>query len=193
MEGKGQSRPQRPTSSTKLWAGSQLLTTSSWDPGLLTSARRVAAWDQFPRGDTQHTWDGALVVHPGNQVPRTGVEIKTMAHLGQCTCQAPGHLSCSDLGRAQNASPTESVPLWSTWEPEPEQLRPGKCMKLGARFGQFPCRATWSLSSVDRETTRAVSWSKPSVVHTLWALPTHASDICLQCSSLPTTQLNKWA
>ena len=29
--------------STKLWAGSQLLTTSSWDPGWLTSARRVAA------------------------------------------------------------------------------------------------------------------------------------------------------
>ena len=23
-------------------------------------------------------------------------------------------LSCSDLGRAQNAGPTESVPLWST-------------------------------------------------------------------------------
>ena len=34
-EGKGllQSQPQRPASSTKLWAGSQLRTTSSWDPG----------------------------------------------------------------------------------------------------------------------------------------------------------------
>ena len=42
--------------------------------------------------------------------------------------QAPGHLSGSDLGRAQNAGPTESAPLWSTGEPEPERLRPGKCM-----------------------------------------------------------------
>ena len=48
-----------------------------------------------------------------------------MAHLGQCTRQAPGHLSCSDLERAQNARPTKSVPLQSTREPEPEQLTPG--------------------------------------------------------------------
>ena len=34
---------------------------------------------------------------------------------------------------AQNTGPTESVPLWSTREPEPEQLGPGKCMKLRAR------------------------------------------------------------
>ena len=33
---------------------------------------------------------------------------------GDCTCQAPGHLSCLDLGRAQSTGPTESVPLWST-------------------------------------------------------------------------------
>ena len=30
------------------------------------------------------------------------------------TCQTPGHLSCSDLGRAQNAGPTESAPLRTT-------------------------------------------------------------------------------
>ena len=41
--------------STKLQAGSQLLTKSSWDPGWLTSARRVAARDQFSRRDTQNT------------------------------------------------------------------------------------------------------------------------------------------
>ena len=35
-------------SSTKLQAGSQLLMKSSWDPGLLTSARRVVARDQTP-------------------------------------------------------------------------------------------------------------------------------------------------
>ena len=40
-------------------------------------------------------------------------------------CQAAGHLSCSDLEWAQNTGPTKSVPLWRTWEPEPEWLRPG--------------------------------------------------------------------
>ena len=43
LEGEGQSWPQRLASSTKLWAGSQLLTISSWDPGQLISVRRVIA------------------------------------------------------------------------------------------------------------------------------------------------------
>ena len=110
---------------------------------------------------------------------------------GECAPQAPGHLSGWNLGRAQNAGPTESVPLWSTREPEPKRLRPGNCTHPRARSRQFPCRATWSLSSVDRESTHAVSGGKPSVAQTLQALPTHASDICLQGSFLPTTQLNK--
>ena len=46
---------------------------------------------------------------------------------GECAHQAPGRLTCSDLGRAQNAGPIKSVPLWSTQEPEHEQHRPGKC------------------------------------------------------------------
>ena len=110
---------------------------------------------------------------------------------GECARQAPGHLSCLDLGRAQNAGPTESAPLWSTRVPEPEQLRPGKCTQPRARFRQFPYRTTWSLSSVDWESTHAISEAKPSVAKTLRALPTHTSDICLQCSSVPRAQLNK--
>ena len=112
---------------------------------------------------------------------------------GECTHQAPGRLSCSNLGRAQNAGPTESVPLWSTQEPEPEQCRPGKCTQPRACFRHFPCRATWRLSSVDQESTHAVSGGKPSVAQTLRVLPTHASDTCLHCSSLPTARLNKRA
>ena len=104
-EGKGllQSRPQRLASSTKLWAGSQLLTMSSWDPGWLTSARRVAAWDQLPRGDTWHT----------REPERLGLRrwLRCTAHLGQGTRQAPARLSCSDVGRAHSACPTESLPL----------------------------------------------------------------------------------
>ena len=40
---------------TKLPAGSQLLTKSSWDPGWLTPTRRASVRNQLPRGDTRHT------------------------------------------------------------------------------------------------------------------------------------------
>ena len=61
---------------------------------------------------------------------------------GDCARQTPNHLSCSDLGRAQNACPTKSVPLWSTQEPEPEQLRPGKYMQPSDPPQTVPDRAT---------------------------------------------------
>ena len=54
-----------------------------------------------------------------------------------CARQAPGHLSCLDLGRAQNADPTESASFWSTQVPEPEWLRPGKCIQPRASLRQF--------------------------------------------------------
>ena len=168
-----------------------MLTKSCWDPEWSTSTRRVTARDQLPRGDTRHTRDGALMAHLETKELGPGRRLTRTAHLGQCAGKAPGCLSCLDLGRAQNAHPTESVPLYSTQEPEPEQLRPRQCTKSRARFGQFPCRATWSLSSVDQESICALSWGKPNVVHTLRALPTHASDIYFQCSSFPTAQLNK--
>ena len=92
---------------------------------------------------------------------------------GECACQAPDHLSCSDLGRAQNAGPTESVPLWGTREPEPEWLRPGKCMQPRAHFRQFPCKAAWSMRIVAHESTDAVSGGKPSVANTPSTPHTH--------------------
>ena len=95
--------------STKLWPGSQLLTTSSWDPGWWTSTRRGAAWDQLPRGDTPHTWDGALKASQETEQPGPRRWLRCTAHLGQCACQAP-LLSCSDLGRAQNALQTSLCP-----------------------------------------------------------------------------------
>ena len=52
--------------------------------------------------------------------------------------ETPDHLSCSDLGREQNAGPTESAPLRSTLVPEPERLRPGKCIQPRASLRQFP-------------------------------------------------------
>ena len=67
-----------------------------------------------------------------------GVDKTHPAPGGDCACQAPGCLSCSDLGAAQNTGPTESAPVWSTQEPEPEWLRPGKCTQPKAHLRQFP-------------------------------------------------------
>ena len=55
-----------------------------------------------------------------------------------CTSLAPGCLSYSDMGKTQNAGPTESVPLWSTQEPEPEQLRPGNAQNPGPALDNVP-------------------------------------------------------
>ena len=112
-----------------------------------------------------------------------------MHHTPGIVClPTPGHLSSSDLGRAHNAGPTESVPLWSTLEPEPEQLRPGKYMQPRAYFGQFPYRATWKLRSVDQESTHTVSGGKPIVDQTLKHSP-HMSVIFV-CSVPPSPQCN---
>ena len=51
---------------------------------------------------------------------------------GECARQTPGHLSCSDQGRAQNTGPIKSVPLCCTQEPETEPLSPGKFMQSRA-------------------------------------------------------------
>ena len=131
----------------------------------------------------------------GTNRPGPGRWLRHTDHLGQCTCQAPGHLSCLDLGRAQNAHPTDSVPLWSTQEPE--QLRPGKFPKRKAHFGQYPCRAPWSLSSVDPGSTCHLElWQTKCGPYTVNIL--HTCQRNLFALSLPpynTTEqmsLNKW-
>ena len=91
------------------------------------------------------------------------------------------------MGKAQNTGPTKPAPLWSTQEPELSGLG----LESACNLGPAPCRATWSLSSVDGESTHSMSRGKPSVAGTLWVPLTHTSDICLQCPSLPTARLNK--
>ena len=73
------------------------------------------------------------VVHPENRTAGTGEDTSHSDHARQ----TPGHLSCSDLGRAQNVGPTESAPLRTTQVPEPEQLTPGKCIKPRAGLSRF--------------------------------------------------------
>ena len=80
--------------------------------------------------------------------------------------QTPHHLSCLDLGRAQNAGPTESAPLRTTRVPEPEQLRPGAACSPG------PASDGSQQSNLEPEQcgqggTHAVSGGRPSVADTL--------------------------
>ena len=147
-EGKGllHSQPQRAASSTKLWAGSQLLTTSSWDPGWLTSARRVTAWDQLPRGDTQHTIDGAVMVHPENWVSGTREVIKMHG--------SPG------TGHSQ-----------STWPPE--LLQPGKGTKhapnRACALAEYP--RTWTSLDLGSVRSTGPTWDSALAEHPgAWAV-----------------------
>ena len=68
------------------------------------------------------------------------------------------NLSSLDLGSAQNTGPT---------------------------LDSSPAEQPGTLAVETRKAHITVSWGKPSVVHTLRALPTQASDICLQSSFLP--------
>ena len=161
----------------------------------MTSARRVAAWDQPPEEtlgtaetvllwrtqeteqlgpgrwwDALHTWESVLIKH--------------------LVSWAPGP------GKGSKRRPNQSAPLWSTREPEPEQLRPGKCMQPRARFGRFPCRATWSLSSVDQESTHCELGQTQSGLYTTrtphtcqWYL---LAVFLPHCSTTEQMSLNKW-
>ena len=113
-----------------------LLTKSSWGSGQSSSA-----------------WEGAPVVHPENRAAGTGEAISCSDH----TLQTPHQPSCSDLGRAQNTGPMESVPLRTTWVTEPERLGPGRCMQPRAGLGWLPAKQprAWAV------------WA--GRVHTLWA------------------------
>ena len=70
---------------------------------------------------------GAPIVHPENRAVGMGeaISCSDLAH------QTPGHLSCSHLGKAQNAGPTESAPLRTTRVPESERLDRGDACSPG--------------------------------------------------------------
>ena len=72
-------------------------------------------------------------VYPENRAAGAG---EAISH-SDCAHQAPGHLSCSDLGRGRNTGPTESAPLGTACVPGPEWLRPGKCILPRAGLRQF--------------------------------------------------------
>ena len=102
-------------SSTKLWAGSQLLTVSSWDLEWLTSTRRVAAKDQLSK-ETYDTSETVLLSTQGNWEAGTGEVIKMHG-------------------------PPGAVCLPSTWLPE--LLRPGKGTKCMPNWPRLSQNCVW--------------------------------------------------
>ena len=142
---------QRSASSTKLWAGSQLLTMSSWDFGWLTSARRVTAWYQLPRGHIWRTWDDALTAHPGNQAARAGEVIKMYSLPGIVHSPSTWSPELLRPGKGTKCTPNwvcalaEYLRTWTwaalTWEVH----------EMQGPLWTVPCRAPWSLISVDLE------------------------------------------
>ena len=149
-------------------------------------------------------------IHQEGHSQRSAPQRRHMAHLRQCSHCEPRKLSSWDQGGDNMYHPAGRVRLPNPWSPqllksgkgtkhrpnracafvgyprtEPERLRPGKCAQPRACFRQFPYRATWSLSSVDQESTHAMSGGKPNMAQTLQAGPSHTSNICLKCSSLP--------
>ena len=169
-EGNGlvQSLPQRPhlpPSLTRLSIANHVFL-RSWVFHIFYECHSLRA---APRGDIRHTWDCALVAHPGNQAAGTG-EVYKMHDPPERVCSPSTWLPEGlDLGRAQNSQPTGSVPLWSTGEPE--WLRPGKFTKCRGHLRQHPCRMSWSLSSVDPGSTHSLGlWQTqcgPSTTSTL--------------------------
>ena len=172
--------------STKLLAGSQLLTKSSWYPVQLTSARRAAVRDQLPRGDTGHTWDGALAAHPGKP---SGWDGGDKMHSPPGESALAKHL-VTWSARTWEGHKTQAQPsLCLCWVPKNlnvSGLDLGMCTQPRARFRQLPCRAACSLSSVDRDSTHAVSGANPA-----WPRhcerSTHTPGMFV-CSVLPSPQ-----
>ena len=121
------------------------------------------------------------IVHPENRAAGTGevISCSNSAH------QTPHHSSCSELGRAQNAGPMESTPLRTTRVPEPERLRPGRCMQPRAGLGGFPEENLEPELCGQGEHTRNGQGQAQCGRDTA-----STCQCCLQCPSLPTARLN---
>ena len=121
--------------STKLWAGSQLPTTSSWDPGQLTSARRVAAWDQ-----RKHT-----------------------AYLRRSSRCKPRKPSCQDREVVKTHGPHGTVCSPMTWLPE--LLRPRKHIKHTPNqvcaLEEYLKTWTWEAETWEVHETQGLLWTVP--------------------------------
>ena len=153
---------------------------SIWDHGCFISARSVTAWDQHPRGD--NSTPETVPSRCTQETEQPGRCIRCTAHLLSAPTMHPVIWVAWTWEGHKMHSPSGSVPLQSTWEPE--KLRPGKCTKCRAHLAQCPYRAPWTVSSVDLGSTHYLGlWQNQHCPYTA-TLPTHASGY-LFAVSLP--------
>ena len=132
----------------------------------------------------------------GNLGPRESILHQTVTRLPVANQVFLGswRVDICQEGHSQRSAPQRRHRAYLKWHshsaPGNRVARPGRWLRCIAHLGQWLSK---HLVRKARESTHTMSWGKPSVVHTLQALPAHTSDICLQCSSLPTAQLNKWS
>ena len=184
------------TSSTKLWEGCQLITTSSWDPGQITSTRVLQPEISSPEETLETPGTVPLQHTQETKFPGTEEEHRTHGLPGTVLLPSPQLPEWPGPGKGtKQHSPSGSVPLQSAWEPE--QLRPGKCMKHRVHLGQYPGGAPWSLSSVDPGNTHHLGpWQTqcgPSTARTPHTCQWYLFAVSLlPHSKTEQVSLNKW-
>ena len=141
---------------TKLWAGCQLLITSSWDPGG-SHQTRVSQPEISSPEETYSTPGTVLMVHPRNQEAGTG-EVNKMH-------SPPGTVH----------SPSTQLPQW---------LGPVKGSKHTANLGLCPHGTPKNLCSLGLECARnaGLTWDSAFMEHPgAWAVWTQEVHATLSC------------
>ena len=124
-------------------------------------------------------WEGAPVVYPENQAGGTGQAISRSdrAH------QTPHHRAAQSW-EGHKTQAQQSLHLWGLPE----------CLDLSGLDLGGSCSPGLASNGSLRSNLEPELCGQGGCMHiaaeTLWA---HASVICLQCPSLPTVRLNKWA
>ena len=104
--------------------------------------RHVAHLKQCYHGASVKLSGGTGLVHKNARPTWDSLHLPSEGPVAWAAWNLEGHKTHSRSG---------SVPLQSTQEPE--RLRPRECTKARAHVGQYPCRASRSLSSVDPGST----------------------------------------
>ena len=100
------------------------------------------------------------------------------------THQAPGHLSCSDLGWAQNAGPTKSAPLWSTRDLNLSGL------DLGSPYNPGPASDSSQQSNLETKQCRQKKHTRRERGQTQCGRDTASTPVLFVCSVPPSPQRN---
>ena len=192
-ESKGQSRPQRwhPSPNCEQASVAYQVFLGSWMVDICQEGHSLEI------GSPMQTYSTPEKLLSGDWMAGTGEVIKM--HRPPGTVCSPS-TSLPELlwpGKGTKSTPNWVCAFVEYWEPEPEQLRPVKCMKCRARFGQYPCRETWSLSSVDWESTHhsepGQTQCGPYTVRTPYTCQWYLFAVFLHFhSTTEQVSLNKW-